>query len=241
MPTTPTGAAIPRAITSATVDLVKRFEGLYLTAYRCPAGVPTIGYGHTAGVQMGQTITKAMADMLLAADLAAAAADVDRLVKVPVADDQRGALASFTFNLGAGSLACSTLLVMLNAGDYQSAAAQFGRWVYATVDGVKTQLPGLVARRAAEAALFRSAAVPVARVSPLPMPQMGRAPVGAEQDRVRAIQRIVGTEVDGVYGPATKAAVAMWQRAHGLVADGVVGDLFLSDAVRQLVPVPLGQ
>ena len=136
------------------VNLVKHFEGLYLNAYLCPAGVPTIGYGHTAGVKMGQTITAAQADDFLKADLTAAAAQVDKLVKVPLTPDQRGALASFVFNLGAGSLQSSTLLRLLNQGDYKGAAGQFGRWVYATVNGVKTELPGLVKRRAAEAKLF---------------------------------------------------------------------------------------
>jgi len=206
MPTAP--------VTQPAVDLVKHFEGLYLTAYLCPAGVPTIGYGHTAGVEMGQTTTKATADMLLTADLASAAAQVDKLVKVALTPEQRGALASFVFNLGAGSLASSTLLKLLNAGDREGAAIQFGRWVYATVNGVKTQLPGLVARRAAEAALFQAQTEQA---------QMGAAPEGPEEDRVRTIQRIVGAKVDGVYGPATHAAVARWQAAHELVADGVVG------------------
>ncbi|CAO3416616.1 lysozyme [Azospirillum doebereinerae] len=143
-------------VCQAAVDLVKHFEGLYLAAYRCPAGVPTIGYGHTAGVMMGETISDDQATAFLSADLTAAAGQVDRLVTVPVNEDQRGALASFVFNLGAGSLASSTLLRMVNAEDYAGAAGQFGRWVYATVDGVKTQLPGLVARRAAESALFQS-------------------------------------------------------------------------------------
>ncbi|SMH29804.1 Phage-related lysozyme (muramidase), GH24 family [Azospirillum lipoferum] len=215
--TTPNGAAIPRTITPvcpAAVDLVKHFEGLYLTAYRCPAGVPTIGYGHTAGVTMGQVITAAQAEAFLSADLTAAAGQVDELVTVALNPDQRGALASFVFNLGSGSLASSTLLKLLNARDYEGAAIQFDRWVYATVDGVKTRLPGLVARRAAEAALFQRQVVQA---------QMGAAPEGPEEDRVRAVQRIVGTKVDGVYGPATHAAVARWQAAHKLVADGVVG------------------
>ena len=143
------------------VNLVKHFEGLYLNAYLCPAGVPTIGYGHTAGVQMGQTITSAQADDLLASDLTAAAAQVDKLVTVPLTPQQRGALASFVFNLGAGSLQMSTLLRLLNQGDYEGAAGQFGRWVYATVNGVKTQLPGLVKRRAAEADLFEDSTAPL--------------------------------------------------------------------------------
>lgn len=141
-------------VSSAAIALVKHFEGLYLTAYRCPAGVPTIGYGHTAGVRMGQTITGDQAEAFLSADLTAAAARVDALVRVPLSADQRGALSSFVFNLGAGNLESSTLLKLLNARDYDGAAIQFGRWVYAKVNGVSTRLPGLVARRAAEAALF---------------------------------------------------------------------------------------
>lgn len=148
------------AICQEAVDLVKRFEGLCLSAYRCPAGVPTIGYGHTAGVQLGQTITEARADAFLAADLASAARDVDRLVKVPLGANQRGTLASFVFNLGAGNLQQSTLLKLLNKGDYAGAAGQFGAWVKATVANPRTgaqakvTLPGLVARRAAEKTLF---------------------------------------------------------------------------------------
>ncbi|CAO3426766.1 lysozyme [Azospirillum argentinense] len=137
--------------------LVRHFEGLKLSAYLCPAGVPTIGYGRTAGVRMGQTITAAQAEVFLRADMAAAAAQVDKLVMVPLTDRQRGALASFVFNLGAGALRDSTLRSMLNKGDYKGAAGQFGRWVYATVNGEKVQLPGLKKRRAAEADLFETA------------------------------------------------------------------------------------
>ncbi|MFS2011803.1 lysozyme [Azospirillum sp. CT11-132] len=144
-----------KPVCQAAVDLVKHFEGLYLNAYLCPAGVPTIGYGHTAGVKMGQTITAEQADAFLASDLTEAAGRVDGLVKVALNDDQRGALSSFVFNLGAGSLQSSTLLKLLNAGDYAGAADQFGRWVYATVAGKPTKLAGLVARRAAEEALFQ--------------------------------------------------------------------------------------
>ncbi|MCM8732708.1 muraminidase [Azospirillum sp. TSH7] len=144
-----------KPVCQAAVDLVKHFEGLYLNAYLCPAGVPTIGYGHTAGVKMGQTITAEQADAFLASDLTEAAGRVDGLVKVALNDDQRGALSSFVFNLGAGSLQSSTLLKLLNAGDYAGAADQFGRWVYATVNGKPTKLAGLVARRAAEEALFQ--------------------------------------------------------------------------------------
>lgn len=198
-------------VCQAAVDLVKHFEGLYLNAYLCPAGVPTIGYGHTEGVKLGQTITAAQAEAFLSADLTDAARQVDKLVKVPLTANQRGALASFVFNLGAGSLASSTLLKLLNAKDYAGAAAQFDQWVHAA----GKVLPGLVKRRAAERELFEDGAQQ--------QPKMANAPAGDDDDRVKTIQTIVGVGADGVYGPATKAAVAKWQTAHGLTADGVVG------------------
>ncbi|GAA4247550.1 glycoside hydrolase family protein [Azospirillum formosense] len=154
--TTPAGAATPREIHDDALALVRHFEGLYLKAYLCPAGVPTIGYGHTAGVRMGQTITSLQAEVFLRADMADAAQDVDRLVKVPLTDRQRGALASFVFNLGAGALQSSTLLRLLNQGDCAGAAAEFPKWVYATVNGKKVRLDGLKRRRAAERALFEA-------------------------------------------------------------------------------------
>lgn len=158
-------------ICKAAIDLVKHFEGLSLDAYLCPAGVPTIGYGHTAGVKPGQRITAETAEKLLAGDLAATAAVVDRLVKVPVSDGQRGALASFVFNLGQTNFQSSTLLKLLNMGDYEGSAGQFVRWVFATVDGRKTRLPGLVKRREAEALLFRRNLFLTRIAAADPMPQ----------------------------------------------------------------------
>lgn len=132
------------------LDLIKSFEGLRLSAYRCPADIPTIGYGTTAGVKMGDTITKERAEDLLRADVKRFEDQVLRLVKVPLTQGQFDALVSFTYNLGAANLGNSTLLRLLNAGDYKGAAAQFDRWTKA---GGK-ELPGLVKRRAAERALF---------------------------------------------------------------------------------------
>lgn len=139
-------------ISKAGLDLIKQFEGLYLKAYRCPAGVPTIGYGHTAGVAMGQTITQQQADDYLRRDVRQFERAVARLVTVPLTQGQFDALVSFAFNLGEGALAQSTLLRLLNAGDYAGAAAQFDRWNKA---GGRV-LPGLVRRRAAERALFEA-------------------------------------------------------------------------------------
>lgn len=158
-------------ICKAAINLVKHFEGLSLNAYLCPAGIPTIGYGHTTGVTLGQTITAEAAVVLLAEDLAAAAAVVDALVTVPVNDGQRGALSSFVFNLGRGNFQSSTLLKRLNMSDYEGAAGEFGRWVNATVNGRKTRLPGLVRRREAEALLFRRNFFLTRIAAAEPMPQ----------------------------------------------------------------------
>lgn len=133
------------------IKLVKSFEGLKLVAYKCPAGIWTIGYGHTGpDVTPGQVITQAQADALLARDLERFEAGVARLVKVPMTQNQLDALVCFSYNLGLGALQGSTLLRLLNAGDYAGAAAQFPRWDKA---GGKV-LPGLTRRRAAEQALF---------------------------------------------------------------------------------------
>lgn len=136
------------------LDVIKRHEGLRLKAYRCPAGVWTIGYGHTKGVKQGMRIAKVQADRFLREDLAEAEKAVNTLVSVPLKQEQFDALVSFVFNLGAGALLRSTLRKVLNKGDYRAAAEQFERWVYGSVGGRKVKLPGLVARRVEERELF---------------------------------------------------------------------------------------
>ena len=135
-------------------DIIKKWEGLRLKAYLCPAGVPTIGYGHTYNVKMGQTISVAQAELFLDHDYQNAEEQVLSLVKVPLTENQLGALTSFVFNLGAGNLRISTLLRKLNLGDYRGAAGQFGAWNKARVKGVMVALDGLTKRRADEKNLF---------------------------------------------------------------------------------------
>ncbi len=135
-------------------DIIKKWEGLRLKAYLCPAGVPTIGYGHTYNVKMGQTISVVQAELFLDHDYQDAEEQVLSLVKVPLTENQLGALTSFVFNLGAGNLRISTLLRKLNLGDYRGAAEQFGAWNKARVNGVMVALDGLTKRRADEKNLF---------------------------------------------------------------------------------------
>lgn len=140
----------PTTISQAGIDLIKRFEGLKLTAYRCPAGVPTIGYGHTRTARMGQAITEATAEALLREDLAEYEQCVTRLVHAPLDQHQFDALVSFAFNIGCPRLSASTLLTKLNRLDYAGAADELLRW---NRGGGKV-LRGLVRRREAERALF---------------------------------------------------------------------------------------
>lgn len=140
-------------ISSAGLELIQEFEGLRQKAYLDAVGVPTIGFGHTKGVKMGQSITYAQAVDYLREDVEDAENAVDRLVKAPLSQNQFDALVSFTFNLGQGNLGKSTLLKKLNAGDYKGAADEFLKWNKA---GGRT-LHGLVRRREAERKMFLGA------------------------------------------------------------------------------------
>ena len=132
------------------LDFVKQFEGRELKAYRCSAGVWTIGYGHTTGVKEGDEISASEAEKLLVEDLTVIADDLNRLVNVPVSEGQYIALLSLAFNIGATALKKSTLLFHLNHGRYDEAAEEFDKWIYA---GGKV-IEGLKRRRAAERELF---------------------------------------------------------------------------------------
>jgi lysozyme len=131
--------------------LLKSSEGCELHAYQDAVGVWTIGYGHTGSdVHPGQTITQADADTLLEADLKCFEVAVNNLVSHDLTSNQFAALVDFAYNEGAGALAGSTLLRLLNAGDVAGAADQFAAWDEAGGE----VLPGLVARRAKEKELF---------------------------------------------------------------------------------------
>jgi len=145
-----------RQVSQGGLELVKKYEGLRTQAYRCPAGVWTIGYGHTQGVKPGMEVTGEEAEAMLSRDLSQAGVQVERLVRVPLTDNQFSALTSFVFNVGAGSLDSSTLLRRLNTGDYDAVPSELAKWVKATdpKTGKKVALAGLVRRRAAEGELW---------------------------------------------------------------------------------------
>lgn len=136
------------------MDIIQEFEGCKLTAYLCPAGVWTIGWGSTGvGVSKGVVWTQEEADERYKKDMALFKAGVQKLVTVPVNKNQLEALTSFAYNLGIGALKGSTLLKFLNDGNYQAAANQFLRWDKAN----GKVLAGLARRRTAERNLFLKA------------------------------------------------------------------------------------
>ena len=165
-----------REINQAGLNLIKSFEGLLdgdpstvnLDPYIDPVGIWTIGWGHAIsvggsflkgsenkararGLYPGG-ITREQAEVLLRADLMDTCRDVTAAVSVPLTDNQFGALVSFTFNLGIGNLKKSTLLRLVNAGDFVNAAQEFKKWNRAGGH----VLSGLTKRRAAEATLFQT-------------------------------------------------------------------------------------
>jgi lysozyme len=140
-------------IPAAALDLCRRFEGLRLKAYLCPAGIPTVGYGTTgADVQLGMEVTAEWAEQRLQDDLAGFTLGVLRLCPCLAhePDDRLGAIVDFAYNLGLGRLRSSTLRKKITAGDWDAAVIELRKWN----KGGGRVLPGLVLRREAEAALL---------------------------------------------------------------------------------------
>lgn len=131
-------------------DLIKTHEELRLKAYLDGGGVPTVGWGHTKGVKLGQTITQEQAETFLTEDLYEAEIGVSRGVSFGLAPHQFDALVSLVFNIGVPAFRKSTLLRKLNNGDIMGAANAFNHWVFDNGKRVK----GLVNRRKKERSLF---------------------------------------------------------------------------------------
>lgn len=138
------------------IKLIKTFEGLRLESYRCPAGVLTIGYGHTGNVLAKQKISEKLAEDFLKQDLIKFEKAVLSYIKIDLNQNQFDAMVSFSFNVGTGAFKNSTLVKRINSGDNPNivAAEELPKWN----KGDGKVLQGLTRRRAAEVELFCSEA-----------------------------------------------------------------------------------
>lgn len=159
----------------AGIELIRKWEGVRLTAYVCPAGVLTIGYGHTSAagapkVTPGMRITHDEASEILVRDLVKYESAVSRaLTRVPN-EHQFAAMVSLCYNIGPGAFAKSSVAKLFNKGDIAGAAEAFLLWDKATVKGKRVVLQGLVNRRKDERALFLTPAATVEAPKPSPAP-----------------------------------------------------------------------
>jgi lysozyme len=215
----------------AAVAEIAESEGLRLVAYRCPAGVWTIGWGETDGVRPGDRCTKDEADRWLCEDLTERVRAVRDLCKVEPAPNELGAMVSLAYNIGLGGFAKSTVLRAHNAGDRVSASRAFGLWNKARdpKTGVidPEGLPGLTARRAREAALYLQPEVgqPVE-----PMPQAIEAESKATASPInKSGVAAVGAGVVGLLSEASSGLLAPFSAVRTLLVDtlGVPTNLIL--------------
>ena len=205
------------------IDLIKQFEGCVLTAYKCPAGVWTIGYGHTAGVKQGQRITAAQAENYLKTDLQAYEKKVEKYSRYGWNQNEFDALVSFAYNIGS--------IDQLTANGTRSRAVIAEKMLsYNKAGGVI--LSGLVRRRQAERQLFlKSCTGATDNTGVGDTADTTRATVrsgsrGADvtylQQRLTALGYKPGT-ADGIFGSKTLAAVRAFQTDHKLAVDGIAG------------------
>ena len=191
------------------IDIIKRFEGCRLEAYKCPAGVWTIGYGHTKDVKQGDKITQAQAEAILRADLEKYESNVNKYGKYNWTQNEFDAMVSFAFNLGS--------IDQLTANGTRSKAVIAEKILLYNKAG-NTVLAGLTKRRQAERDLFLSG--PSTRGT-LKYGSRG-TDVTYLQQRLSAKGYSVGT-IDGIFGNKTLAAVKTLQNENSLVVDGIVG------------------
>jgi lysozyme len=141
------------------IALVGGFEGLRTVAYLDPVNIPTICFGETRGVKLGDTATERQCEAMLGNRLVEFSVGVDRCLIVRVADKVYAAFVSLAYNIGVAAFCGSTVLRRANAGQLLAACDAMLMWTKATLAGVRLELPGLVARRQAERELCRQGAL----------------------------------------------------------------------------------
>lgn len=196
-----------RTTGQAGIKLITSFEGCRLTAYKCPAGRWTIGYGHTRGVQQGQTITKAQAARLLAEDLERYEDNVNKYQdKYKWSQNEFDALVSFAYNVGS--------IDKLTAGGTRSRQEIADKMLlYNKANG--KALAGLTRRRQAERTLFVATSQSTLR--------KGDRGATVKILQTRLCDKGYTVAVDGIFGAKTHGAVKAYQADHDLRVDGVVG------------------
>ena len=197
-------------MSAAGLAVVKEFEGLRLKAYKCPAAVWTVGYGHTSAagnpiVTPELVITNAEAEQILERDMVQYEDGVRKFVKVELTQNQFDALVDFAYNAGVGALQKSTLLKKVNAGKFDEVPAEFMKW---TKGGGK-ELPGLVRRRRAEVKLWRGLDT--------------EAPVPTSQARFQPDQ------------PKASKSITQSKEANAAVAAGGLGTIAVVQEVMPMV------
>ena len=215
-------------MSAAGLATVKEFEGLKLSAYKCPAAVWTIGYGHTSAagnpiVTTDLVITKAAAEEILKRDMGQYEDGVRKCVKVDLTQNQFDALVDFAYNAGVGALQKSTLLKKVNAGRFDDVPAEFMKW---TKGGGK-ELPGLVRRRRAEVKLWRGLEtdIPVSNTQARFQPDQPKASKSITQSK----------EANAAVAAGGLGTIAVVQEVMPMVREG--GDLLgsLSPTILILV------
>lgn len=207
------------------IDLIKKYEGCHLTAYVCPAGKNTIGYGHTSGVSLGMTITKEQAEAYLQQDIAKHEKNVYYYdYKYRWNQNEFDALVSFSFNIG-------SIKQLTKKGTRSRATISKKMLEYINGDG--KVLNGLVKRRKEEQALFLAPIETKGQMSPTETHKATSTyptlKVGSKGEYVEKLQKflleknIYHGKIDGVFGPITKQAVIEWQGYCEIVKDGIVG------------------
>ena len=210
---------------NAGLILIKEFEGLHLKAYRCPAGVATIGWGHTKNVKMGMTITTDQAEQYLKADVVECEKAVMKWFNYyHWTQNEFDALVSFLFNLGPGKMKA---LVQDGTCLKSQISNRILLYDKATINGKKVALAGLTRRRKAEKSLFDGKATNNS-TSNKPLLKMGSR--GAEVKRAQTLLKNAGYDcgaADGIFGKKTDTAVRLFQADHineCKLIDGIIGE-----------------
>ncbi len=199
-------------INNETVELVKEYEGLVLTAYPDPGsknGLPwTIGYGHTSGVQKGDHITQAQAEEYLKVDLNSTAQIITKYVKVELNENQLGALTSFVYNIGETLFSKSSVLATINKGELDNVPGRMA--LYRLNDG--KVMPGLVRRRSAEGTLWMKPVGGAVAISP------ANAPAQAATTKKPWDWGVVGTVATAAAGTSNdvKTAIGNFTETFGI-------------------------